>query len=498
MPAVTVAEMLAAEQAAKAAGWSEENLLDLAGSRLGRAIGRFFPHPGTAVAYLGKGHNAGDAIVALAILRDEFGWQIATRQAFGTADLAPLTRAKLTQHRIPPPLEHPPVPVDHREPLLLIDGLLGIGSRGPLRPPLIGLAMEINRLRDKNGARVAAVDLPSGINADTGQTGPIQVIADATFMVANAKAGLLHSHAANAVGALAVVPVEILSQPGSSELKLITPAAFPAHRNPRPFDFHKGKAGRVSILAGSPAYTGAAALCATGALRAGAGLISLFVPRGTEALVAARCPPEIIIRPFDSPLDAFSAPADATVVGCGLGLLDEKSEREILSGISSCPLPTVIDADALNIASKHRFHHSFQPNRILTPHPGEFARLASKFAETDREESARKFTKNHRCTLLLKGSRTLVSNPEGSLLCNSTGHPGMASGGQGDLLAGVIGALLAGGMTCHEAAAIGAWVCGRASEIAVWNDHHSAESLTATDTAHRLGQAFHDWRQALR
>ena len=498
MRAVTLAEMLAAEQAASAAGWTEDRLLDLAGSRLGRAIGRFFPTPGTAIGYLGKGHNAGDTVVALTVLRDEFGWQIATRQAFPTPELAPLTRARIADGRLPSPLAGPPCPADHRRPLLLIDGLVGVGSRGPLRAPLDGFAAEINRLRSENGAIVAAVDLPSGIDARTGEPGPVQVRADVTFTIANAKAGLLHPSATDAVGALALVPVEILRHEGSSDLELITPYAFPLLKPPRPFEFHKGRAGRVSIIAGSRSYTGAAALCATGSLRAGAGLITLFVPNGTEAMVASRCPPEIIIRTFDSPIEPFAHPADALVVGCGLGILDEKSEREILTGLDSTQLPTVVDADALNIVSKYRFHHLFQSNHLLTPHPGEFARLAPELEETPRLASARIFSKNHSSTLLLKGSRTIISTGSEPLLCNSTGHPGMAGGGQGDLLAGVIGALLAGGLPCREAAAMGAWLCGRASEIAIWSGGQSAESLTASDTANHLGSAFVDWRSSSR
>lgn len=498
MAAVTVAEMLAAETAAKQAGWSEERLLEVAGTRLGRAIGRFFPTPGTAVAYLGKGHNAGDALVALAVLRDEFGWRIGTRQGFPMDEMAPLCRVMRDRHAIPPPWTDPPHSADRRCPLLLIDGLVGIGASGPLRDPLPPLVAEMNRLRTEHGAIIAAVDLPSGIDADTGQPGPCQVVADATFMIANAKAGLLRAGAANLTGALAVVPVEVLGFTGSGDLELIHPQAQSFGKSPRPHEFHKGMAGRVSILAGSADYTGAAALCATGCLRAGAGLVSLFVPTAIQSAVASRCPPEIIVRGFSSPLEAFAMPADSMVIGCGLGILDEKSEREILTGISSSAVPTVLDADALNLISRHRFQHVFQSHHVITPHPGEFARIAPELSETPREEAVRDFSKKHHCTLLLKGSRTLISDSSGPIFCNSTGHPGMASGGQGDLLSGVIGALLATGMPCREAAALGAWVCGRASEIAVWNEGQSAESLSASDSARHLGAAFHDWRCSLR
>ena len=251
MAAVTRSGMRAAEAAALAAGWSEEQLLDLAGARLGHALGRFFPQRGTAIGYLGKGHNAGDTLVALSVLRDEFGWQIAARNAFPIDDCAPLTREKWRQSGIGTPLDGPPPWRDLKRPLLLLDGLLGIGAQGALRDPLLKLAEEMEWLRQHAGARVAAVDLPSGVDPDTGESTPGAVTADATFMIGNPKAGLLTSHAVNAVGSLALVPLEILTVPGQGEIELISPQEMEFGKSPRPYDFHKGMAGRVAVIAGS-------------------------------------------------------------------------------------------------------------------------------------------------------------------------------------------------------------------------------------------------------
>lgn len=498
MAAVTVAEMLAAEKAARQAGWSEERLLHLAGTRLGRAIGRFFPNPGTAVSYLGKGHNAGDAIVALAVLRDEFGWRIGLRQAFATGEMAPLCGLMMERHAITPAWTEAPKPADIKNPLLLIDGLVGIGAKGELRDPLRPLVAEMNWLRDEAGAMIAAVDLPSGIDPETGEPGIIQVVADATFMVANAKIGLLQTCAVNATGSLAVVPVEVLSASGSSDLELVQPQALSFGRTPRPYEFHKGMAGRVSIIAGSATYTGAAVLCAIGCLRAGAGLVTLNVPARTESAIASRCPPEIIVRSTQSLIDAFQSQADAIVVGCGLGNLDEKASRELLAGIASSNVPMVLDADALNVIAAHGGHHLFQSHHVLTPHPGEFARLFPHLAERPRLEAVRKCRQSIPATLLLKGSRALITAPGSPVFHNATGHPGMATGGQGDLLSGVIGALLASGLPGLNSATFAAWLCGRAAEIAVWQAGHSAESLTPSDTASQLGAAFLDWRSSSR
>lgn len=498
MSAVTLSGMLAAEAAALAEGWTEEQLLDFAGRRLGRALGRFFPNPGTVIAYLGKGHNAGDALVALGILRDQFGWKIATRNAFPIEDCAPLTRKKWRELGLESPLAQPPPWRDLEGPLVLLDGLLGTGSTGAMRNPLLPLAAEMEWLRQNAGARVAAVDLPSGIDADTGLGSPGTVIADATFMIGNAKSGLLMGHAANFTGALAVVPVEILTSHEACGMEIISPQTMDFAKSPRPFDFHKGMAGRVAIVAGSDRYPGAAVLAATGALRGGGGLITLHVPAALVPLISSRCPPEIIVRGFSSLEELRGLEYDSLVVGCGIGELAAGNAEKLLHLIANPPVPAVIDADALNLISKQPETGILNERHVITPHPGEFARLAPDLAGMPREAAARAFADRTRATLLLKGSRTIVTRAGQPLWCNSTGSPGMATGGQGDLLAGVIGARLAIGDHSLEAAALSAWLCGRAAEIALGECGISEESLTPSDVACHLGAAFLDWKSARR
>ena len=296
MSAVTTAEMRAMEATAASQGWSEARLLELAGSRLGHALAAFFPQPGTVIGYLGKGHNAGDAIVAMRVLQQKYGWHTAARAAFPDAEWAPLTGAVWRQAPPQTVLEAPPDWRELRRPLVLLDGLLGIGASGAFREPLLGLAREMAWLRNHAGARVAAVDLPSGVNPDTGEITADAVTADVTFMIGAAKRGLLTATAAAATGALAVVPVEPLTPPPGGDLDLISPLAIDAGKAPRPFDFHKGMAGKVAILAGSPAFTGAAVLAASGALHGGAGLIHLHVPPAAAPAITAKCPPEIIVH----------------------------------------------------------------------------------------------------------------------------------------------------------------------------------------------------------
>ncbi|MEI6175865.1 MAG: NAD(P)H-hydrate dehydratase [Verrucomicrobiota bacterium] len=498
MNAVTVSEMRDAEHAAMAADWTKAQLLTLAGNRLGHAIGRYFSHPGTVIGYLGKGHNAGDALVALAVLRDHYGWEIATRNAYPIEEFSPLTRMKWEELGLQAPLTAAPTTDDLGYPLVLLDGLLGIGSSGAMRSPLPLFAAEMEWLRKHRGAKVAAVDLPSGIDADTGIATPGTVTADVTFMIGNAKHGILTSHAANFTGALAHVPVEPLQTSGNGELVLISPQTMDFGKTPRPFDFHKGLAGRVAIIAGSKAYTGAAVLAATGALRGGAGLVTLIVPPEIHPIIAAKCPPEVIVRNFSSWAELHDPKVDAWVIGCGIGELNAETEAAMIDFIANLSTPTVIDADALNAIAKSGKTGILKENHLITPHPGEFQRLAPDLADMPREVAARAFTDRSPCTLLLKGCRTLVTRREHPIWCNATGTPGMATGGQGDLLAGVIGARLAGGDPINEAAALSAWICGRAAEKWIAGLMNSEESLLPSDVASQLGAVFLDWKCSLR
>jgi len=349
-------------------------------------------------------------------------------------------------------------------------------------------------LRENAGARIVAVDLPSGLDADSGNATPGSVTADLTLMIGLAKRGLLMSHAATHTGALSLVSVDCLKHPHPTDIELICPQTLHFGKSPRPFDFHKGMAGRVAILAGSTNYPGAAVLAAIGALRGGAGLITLHTPKDAAPLIAPRCPPEIIIRPYSSPLEILETRFDSLVIGCGIGQPDPQTQAEIIRLIAETHTPTVVDADALNLIAANSQTHILDERHLITPHPLEFARLFPDLAKISREAAVSSFIANSKATLLLKGSRSLIAQRGHPILVNSTGTPGMATGGQGDLLSGVIGAQLAAGLKPIEAAAFGAWLCGRASEIATHSRSQSEQSLSPSDTANHLGHAFSDWQ----
>jgi NAD(P)H-hydrate epimerase len=498
MAAVTVNEMRDAENRAMASGLTEEEILNHAGKQLGHALAKLFPTPSSTIAYLGKGHNAGDALVALRILRDTYGWKISTRAAFPIDACAPLTQKKWNELGNAENLSATPDWQNYEGPLILLDGLLGIGAQGPMREPLLAMAKEMHWLRENIGAHIAAVDLPSGIDADSGTATPDTVTADLTLMIGLTKRGLLMSHAASHTGALSLVSVDCLKHPHPTDFELICPQTLHFGKSPRPFDFHKGMAGRVAILAGSTTYPGAAVLAAIGALRGGAGLITLHTPKDAAPLIAARCPPEIIIHPYSSPLELLDNRFDSLVIGCGIGQPDQHTEAEIIRLIAETRVPTVVDADALNLIAANSQTHILDERHLLTPHPGEFAQLFPELAKISREAAVSQFIENSKATLLLKGSRSLIAQRGHPILANSTGTPGMATGGQGDLLSGIIGAQLAVGLTSIESAALGAWLCGRASEIAIHSRSQSEQSLSPSDTANHLGHAFIDWQGSRR
>jgi NAD(P)H-hydrate epimerase len=487
MATVSVAEMRGIERKAMDAGVTESELMSMAGEALGKALGRAFPEVGTAVAFVGKGHNAGDALLALRVLEESFGWRVSVRAAYPVEEWAALTKEQLRGLAL--------VESVHAEPgaLLLLDGLLGIGAKGAPRGAIADLIREMGILRHTRGAVVAAVDNPTGVDPDSGEIFPGAVTADATFMIGAAKRGLLLGKAANATGTLHLVPVAGLEAEGAGERELISPQTMDFGKSLRSFDFHKGMAGRVAIVAGSPRFTGAALLSSLGAIRGGAGLVTLYAPSAACEAVRSRLPLEAMLSPCDDPSSLLSLPCDAVVVGPGLGEMDAAYAVGLAELIAHTRVPTVIDADALTILAERDIQPG--PLHLLTPHPGEFARLAPELAALPREEAARAFVSGTAATLLLKGARTLIARDVQALRHNSTGTPAMSNGGQGDLLSGLLGALLAGGMEIFDAAALGAWLCGRAAEISL---SENGSPVTASDTADYLGLALQDWRRGTR
>ncbi|NLT69999.1 MAG: NAD(P)H-hydrate dehydratase [Verrucomicrobiaceae bacterium] len=480
---VTCEEMSAAERRLFSTGVAPEPYMEEAGRRCAEAVLDFFPEPATAEVFCGKGNNGGDALVVARHLKTR-GWRVTLRFTGPADDLAELPAKKLAEFLAVP---DPPGDRAGRR-LVLLDGILGIGAKGALRGAARDLVGRINQLRRDAFATCFAIDIPSGLDADTGIPHEGAVVADHTLSITAAKTGFAADGAVNHVGRLVEIPLAIPVTEGDPSRAFLFPSILRPRLPRRPFDTHKGMAGRVAILAGSRGLSGAAVLTALGASRAGAGLVTVSVPEALHPLIASRCPPEVMVRPFAHPRELVDLPGDVLAIGPGLG---PAIPPELLDRIYHDPRPVVVDADALNTLAEDRDRLSSLPaNRLLTPHPGEIKRLVGEAAFPDRSTLARTMAETWGVTLLFKGARTLVASPDHPLEYNTTGHPGMASGGMGDVLTGVTAALIAQGVKIHDAACLGSWLLGRAAEIAVQRNGIAPESLDAVRVAEHLGAAL--------
>jgi hydroxyethylthiazole kinase-like uncharacterized protein yjeF len=492
-PIVSAAAMRAAEEAAFASGVEVEALMDRAGAGIAAAVHRFFPRPGRAVVFVGKGHNGGDALVAAALLKQE-GWEVDLRLVFPEADCAELTRKKIQDFRKAElhNVRQTGLAASSPSALILLDGLLGLGSKHLLREPIRTAAQEINRLRNEENAFVFAVDLPTGFDGDSGDADPDCVLANCTATIGNAKHGLVNDGAIDFVGRLEIVSLAELVIPPSLANDIMACAPGLATLLPRRrFSAYKNQFGRIGVVAGSQGFIGAALMTTEGALRAGAGLVELFVPREIYSIVAAAAPAEAMVKPVRSYRDLLEDKMDVWAVGPGLG---KGEARDLLRVMERATSPMVIDADGLNILSDDvDVMKRFAGPRLLTPHPGEMKRLFDS-GKMSRAGTARNFTEAFPVTLLLKGARTIVSERGRPLSYNTTGNPGMATGGMGDVLTGVCAGLVGCGLSLYDAARVGAWACGRAAELAVFERGQSEESLLPRDVLENLGRAFGELR----
>ena len=511
--------MRAAEEAAFASGVQVEALMNKAGAGVAHAVTQFFKRPGRCIVFAGKGHNAGDALFAAQCL-EQSGWKIEVRLAFDETEGSNLMRKKLIDLRNRS--SRPPEWSSNQEhdvgitvlelfsyagdqlsfsqekiatdaylstaPLIILDGLLGVGAKPPLREPIRAACRAINQLRTKKGADVFAVDLPTGLDTDSGKADRDCVVADFTVTIGYPKPGLVADGAVNYVGRIEVVPLDELRPPETKAKEIIaSPAVFRGLLPRRKYNSYKNQFGRIGVVAGSKGFVGAALMASQGALRAGAGLVEVFVPEEIYEIVASAALMETMVKPIASYRQLLKEKADVWAVGPGLG---KAHAAQILELVEKMKQPMVLDADGLNIVSeKSAVLRRCKGKRLLTPHPGEMKRLFPE-EQKSRAKTATKFCDRFPVTLLLKGSRTIVTERGQPLSYNPTGNPGMATGGMGDVLTGVCAALLGQGLSPYDAARVGAWLCGRAAEIAIFNGNQSEQSLLPRDVLDHLGDAF--------
>jgi len=491
MGSLTCQQMRELEDRAFNRGVTAEDLMEQVGRGMASAILRRYPVPGRVIACIGTGNNGGDALIVLRYL-SVAGWKIGVRSEHPSSKLGVLPQKKWRELGASP-WKALVGNSSGSGSLLLLDGLIGIGASGPLRAPLDDLARWMNEMRHTQGADVIAMDIPSGLNGDTGEAYDGAVVADLTLTVGVPKVGVLSSKAVNHTGSIETIHLAELSILDDDSVSLTDMHSLRNSLPRRPHDFHKGDAGRIGIFAGSLGMLGAAVLCARGALRSGAGLVRVFAFEDVYKLLAPMLPPEVMLYQMKSLGEIRKCRLDSLAMGPGIGVKNPQENRRWLTLLNQLDLPIVLDADALNRLAKTSLVSYLRPNHILTPHPGEMARLFPEGEEMDRVAKVRAFTDRYPgTTLLLKGAHSIVAQSGQSLYINGTGHAGMASGGQGDVLTGVIAGLLAQGVSCIDAARLGAWLCGRAAELAVSHGGQSVQSLSAGDVPDWLGAAFRE------
>jgi len=510
MKILTADEMRAVDRAtAEQYGVASIELMRHAGAAVAACVRREYPECRHIAVLCGKGNNGGDGFVAAREL-EAAGCKVRVLLLGYPADLKDDAKTAFEEMDLAPvlaPDEAALAQVEARDLLawaeLLVDAVVGTGFKPPLRGVAAALRDRVNALR----VPVVAVDLPSGWDADSREyavEGAFRANAVVTF-TAPKLAHVSGNLTGNATGPIVVAPI------GSPEDAVVSKtgltwagAAKTMTERARTADSNKGMYGHVLVVAGGRGKSGAPAMASLAALRAGAGLVTAAVPESILPSVAA-ITPELMTLPLTegpngeadranlAPEALKKLTARATVIAMGPGMGTEPEEF-VLGLIEKTDLPLVVDADALNILAKHREKiDGRRRTMVLTPHPGEMARLAgisTKEVQARREPLAREFAERHHVTVVLKGWRTLIAHPDGRIAVNTTGNPGMAKGGSGDILTGIVAAMLAQyADRPEEAVEAAVYLHGLAADFALREqDEHT---LLATDTIVHLFRAFH-------
>lgn len=435
--------------------------------------------------FVGKGNNGGDGFVIARHLLN-LGAEV---KVLAFAELAEITGDAATNLNIWQKMEQKVYSLQHGDGVnivrlvlmntdLIVDAIYGTGFRGKMAEKTGRLVEVLN----ESGKPIVAVDIPSGLEADTGKANGPCIQATHTVTFALPKLGLILEPGADYAGELHIADISIPSVLIEKEAPLrylITGSMVKGWLPPRPSAAHKGKFGRVLIVAGSRGMTGAACLTGEAALRSGAGLITVAVPESLHDIVESKLTEVMTVPLPDTGKGYLNRSARQDI----LSLLDRADVLALGPGLSTIPevvvmlkellpsirIPCVIDADALNaLAGEVEILRKIQAPVVITPHPGEMARLlevSTKEVQEDRLSIAKKAATVWNVVALLKGARTVVAAPDGAIYINPTGNPGMATGGSGDVLTGLVAALIAQNLSPAQAASAGAYVHGLAGDM---------------------------------
>ncbi len=506
MKLVAAAEMRAIDSAAtKQYGIAGLVLMENAGLRVVEAVEELATEGSRILVIAGKGNNGGDGLVVARHLFNR-GADVRVMLLAGGDELSGDAAANYrVAHRLGVPLVEKPsaraLNAAAESADVLVDAILGTGVTGAVHGP----ALAAIRATHRCPGQVVAVDLPSGIASDTGAVLGDAVGADVTVTFGLPKIGLYTYPGRGHCGEIRVVdislPLALLTDP-RLQTNLTTVEDARRCLPPRPPDAHKGDFGRVVVLGGSPGFTGAPTLAAEGALRVGAGLVTVGCAEGLNAVLEVKLT-EAMTRPLpetpDGCLGRESVPAalalceqaDAVVIGPGLSRHPEAAAfaRAV---IHSATAPLVVDADALNaLGGALSLLRARRAPTVLTPHPGEMSRLCGTDTpeiQSDRLGWARKVAAETGAVTVLKGAATVIVAPDGEAWVNATGSSALATGGTGDVLSGTIAGLLAGGAEALPAAVAGVYYHGAAGDLA--ESCSSGRGVIAGDVARALAEVL--------
>ncbi|MEE4142626.1 NAD(P)H-hydrate dehydratase [Pseudomonas viridiflava] len=440
-----------------AAGTPGFELMQRAAHATWRAIRRRWPEASELTVLAGHGNNAGDGYL-VASLAHKTGWQVRVLAVGDPAALqgdAALAYAAASGVNIQPWANQTMAGI-------VVDALLGTGLQGDVRDPYRSAIEAINA----SGLPVAAVDIPSGLCADTGHCLGVAVRADLTVTFIGLKMGMLTGDAPDLIGQLIFDDLQadkaiVAQAPVTAKRLDKTSLPFLA---PRPRTAHKGMYGRVLIIGGDHGFGGAALLSAESALRSGAGMVTLAT-RTEHVPAALTRMPEIMSAGIHSANQLMTLIEAASVLVVGPGLGQDSWGRSLLSAAANADRPQVWDADALNQLATGQV--VLPKNSVITPHPGEAARLlgiSTQEVQNDRAAAAHALARKFNAVCVLKGSGSLIADVDGRLALCDRGHPSMATAGLGDVLAGLTGALMAQHMSAFDAACLAVWLHASAGQ----------------------------------
>lgn len=444
-----------------AAGTPGFELMQRAAHAAWRALRRHWPDAGRATVLAGRGNNAGDGYL-IAALAQRAGWNVRVLAVGDPAQLggdAALAHAEALAAGVPILPWHEHIELHG----VLVDALLGTGLGGDVREPYAEAVRRINA----SGLPVLAVDIPSGLSADTGQVLGVAVRADLTVTFVGLKFGLFTAEGPDHCGQLVFDGLDADSQQlSASPLATRLAPTTLCRLAPRPRAAHKGLFGHLLVIGGDHGMGGASLLAGESALRCGAGLVSLAT-RAAHVPAALARRPELMAHGVSSSAEVLRAAERASVLVVGPGIGRESWGRCLLSAAASLERLQVWDADALNLLAEGLVGCP-PAGLVITPHPAEAARLldcSTAEVQADRAAAARELAVRYQAVTVLKGVGSLVAAPDGRLALCSHGHPAMAGAGLGDVLSGIVGALLAQRMEAFEAACLAVWLHARSGEM---------------------------------